>query len=76
MAKPNELRAFSADELRQQLDERKEDLFQLRIQNATHQLEDYAQLASTRKDIARIMTILTETVRAEEDENDYNDDEE
>ncbi|MDP6508932.1 MAG: 50S ribosomal protein L29 [Chloroflexota bacterium] len=76
MAKPSELRAFSADELRQQLDERKEDLFQLRIQNATHQLEDYAQLASTRKDIARIMTILTETVRAEEDENDYNDDEE
>jgi|TARA_Y100000031_G_C8017828_1_gene291086 large subunit ribosomal protein L29 len=76
LAKPSELRAFSADELRQQLDERKEDLFQLRIQNATHQLEDYAQLASTRKDIARIMTILTETVRAEEDENDYNDDEE
>ena len=73
MAKPGELRALSADELRQQLDERKEDLFQLRIQNATHQLEDYAQLASTRRDIARIMTILTETVRAEEDENDDND---
>lgn len=73
MAKPSELRALSADELRQQLDERKEDLFQLRIQNATHQLEDYAQLASTRRDIARIMTILTETVRTEEDENDDND---
>jgi large subunit ribosomal protein L29 len=73
LAKPGELRALSADELRQQLDERKEDLFQLRIQNATHQLEDYAQLASTRRDIARIMTILTETVRAEEDENDDND---
>ncbi|MBQ34955.1 MAG: 50S ribosomal protein L29 [Gemmatimonadaceae bacterium] len=73
MAKPSELRALSADELRQQLDERKEDLFQLRIQNATHQLEDYAQLASTRRDIARIMTILTETVRTEEDEHDDND---
>lgn len=70
MAKPSELRALSADELRQQLDEHKEDLFQLRIQNATHQLEDYAQLASTRRDIARIMTILTETVQTEEDEND------
>ena len=73
MAKPSELRALSADELRQQLDERKEDLFQLRIQNATHQLEDYAELVSTRRDIARIMTILTETVRTEEDENDDND---
>ncbi len=73
MAKPSELRALSADELRQQLDERKEDLFQLRIQNATHQLEDYAELVSTRRDIARIMTILTETVRTEEDEHDDND---
>ena len=45
----------------------------MRIQNATHQLEDYAQLASTRRDIARIMTILTETVRTEEDEHDDND---
>jgi len=76
LAKPSELRALTADELRQQLDERKEDLFELRIQNATHQLEDYAQLGSTRRDIARIMTILTETVRAEEDDNDDEDKEE
>jgi len=55
------------EELQQQLEERREDLFQLRIQNATHQLENYAQLSSNRREVARIMTVLTEKVRADDD---------
>ncbi len=64
MAKASALRAMTVEELQQELDERKEDLFQLRIQNATHQLENYAQLSTSRREIARIMTVLTEKVRA------------
>lgn len=70
MAKPGELRTMTVGELQQQLEERKEDLFQLRIQNSTHQLEDYAQLSSTRRDIARIMTVLTEMVRDDDESED------
>lgn len=67
MAKASELRGLTVEELQQQLEERREDLFQLRIQNATHQLENYAQLSSNRREVARIMTVLTEKVRADDD---------
>jgi large subunit ribosomal protein L29 len=67
LAKASELRGLTVEELQQQLEERREDLFQLRIQNATHQLENYAQLSSNRREVARIMTVLTEKVRADDD---------
>ena len=67
MAKAAELRAMTVEDLQQQLEERKDDLFQLRIQNATHQLENYAQLSTNRREVARIMTVLTELVRADDD---------
>ena len=67
MAKASELRGLTVEELQQQLEERREDLFQLRIQNATHQLENYAQLSANRREVARIMTVLTEKVRADDD---------
>lgn len=70
MAKASELRELTVEELQQQLDERKEDLFQLRIQNATHQLENYAQISTNRREVARIMTVLTEKVRAADDAGD------
>ncbi len=67
MAKASELRGLTVEELQQQLEDRREDLFQLRIQNATHQLENYAQLSTNRREVARIMTVLTEKVRADDD---------
>lgn len=67
MAKASELRGLTVQELQQQLEERREDVFQLRIQNATHQLENYAQLSANRREVARIMTVLTEKVRADDE---------
>jgi large subunit ribosomal protein L29 len=58
MATGTELRELSVDDLRQRLDEVKEELFNLRFQNATGQLDNYKRLGDLRKDVARIRTIL------------------
>ena len=58
MATANELRELSADDLTQRLDEVKEELFNLRFQNATGQLDNYKRLGELKKDVARIRTIL------------------
>ncbi len=55
-----ELRALSADDLADKLREAKEELFNLRFQNATGQLENNARLRTVRRDIARIYTVLRE----------------
>lgn len=55
-----EYRTRSNEELQQNLQELKEDLFGLKFQFATGQLEDTSVLKKTRKDIARIKTILRE----------------
>lgn len=63
MAKDNralELRALDAAELNEQLKEAKDELFNLRFQSATGQLENNARLRAVRKDIARIYTIMRE----------------
>ena len=54
------LRALSTDELAIKLKEAKEELFNLRFQAATGQLESHGRLAAVRKEIARIYTILRE----------------
>ncbi len=53
-------RQLSEDELRQKLAESKEKLFQMRFQSATAPLKNPHQIAATRRDIARIHTILRE----------------
>ena len=58
MAKASELREQTVDELERQLVETKEELFNLRFQNATGQLDNYKRLGELRRDIARIKTIL------------------
>ena len=58
MAKASELREQSYEEIEQSLAETKEELFNLRFQNATGQLDNYRRLRSLRKDIARMKTIL------------------
>ena len=54
------LRALSTDELGIKLRESKEELFNLRFQAATGQLESHGRLTAVRKEIARIYTILRE----------------
>ena len=55
-----ELRELSADELATRLREHKEELFNLRFQSATGQLDNNRRLQTVRRDIARIYTIMRE----------------
>jgi len=55
-----ELRSVDADDLATKLAEAKEELFNLRFQNATGQLDNTARLRAVRKDIARIYTVMRE----------------
>lgn len=56
----NELRGLSRAELNDQVVQLKAELFGLRFQSATGQLESSARLREVRKDIARIYTVLQE----------------
>ncbi len=55
-----ELRTLDADDLVEKLREAKEELFNLRFQAATGQLESHGRLRSVRRDIARIYTVMRE----------------
>ena len=55
-----EIRGLSVEKLEQKLQELKKDLFMLRMQHATNQLDNPMQIASVKKDIARIKTIIRE----------------
>ena len=55
-----EIRKMSAAELEAKLVELKKDLFMLRMQHATNQLDNPLQIAAVKKDIARIKTIIRE----------------
>lgn len=58
--KANQLREMSQDELNQNLADLKSELFNLRFQLATGQLENPMRIREVRKNIARIKTILRE----------------
>ena len=58
--KPAELRQMDEDELERRLAEAREELFNLRFQHVTGQLDNHARLSQVRKDIARISTLLRE----------------
>ena len=60
MMNANEIRKMSAAELEAKLVELKKDLFMLRMQHATNQLDNPLQIAAVKKDIARIKTIIRE----------------
>ena len=55
-----EVRALSVEKLAEKLQELKKDLFMLRMQHATNQLDNPMQIAAVKKDIARIKTIIRE----------------
>jgi large subunit ribosomal protein L29 len=58
--KASELRELSEEELVTRLREAKAELFNLRFQSATGQLESHGRLKAVRRDIARIYTIMRE----------------
>lgn len=58
--KANEIRKLSAAELETKLGDLKKDLFQLRLQHATNQLENPIKIAEVKKDIARVKTLIRE----------------
>ena len=58
-----ELEAKSASELNQDLVNAKKELFNLRFQNATNQLDNTARIKEVRRNIARIQTVITQKAK-------------
>ena len=61
-----ELNSKSAAELQEDLVAAKKELFNLRFQNATNQLDNTARIKEVRKNIARIQTVITEKEKVAE----------
>ena len=61
-----DLRAKSAAELEEELVAAKKELFNLRFQNATNQLDNTSRIKEVRKNIARIQTMIAEKANAAE----------
>ena len=59
-----ELKGKSVEELNEELVAAKKELFNLRFQNATNQLDNTSRIKEVRKNIARIQTLITEAKRA------------
>ncbi|MDD6347031.1 MAG: 50S ribosomal protein L29 [Lachnospiraceae bacterium] len=59
-----ELRSKSASELNEELVSAKKELFNLRFQNATNQLDNTARIKDVRRNIARIQTVIVEQANA------------
>ena len=62
----NDLKAKSAAELANDLVAAKKELFNLRFQNATNQLDNTARIKEVRKNIARIQTVIAEKAKTEQ----------
>lgn len=58
--KASEVRALSAEELRGKLEELKKDLFMLRMQHATNQLDNPMKIHEVKRSIARVKTVIRE----------------
>ena len=60
MKKPSELRKMTVDELKQEESNLRKELFNLRFQRVTGEIENPMRIRQTRKDIARVLTVMTE----------------
>ena len=58
--KATEVRAMSVEQLNEKLTSLKKDLFFLRMQHATNQLDNPIRIAQVKKDIARVKTLIRE----------------
>ncbi len=67
--KVSELRELGREDIERRLEETKEELFNLRFQNATGQLDNYKRIAELRRDVARIKTVLRAQELAEAEES-------
>ena len=63
--KASEIRKMSAEQLAAKLTELKKDLFMLRMQHATNQLDNPVKIRETKHDIARVKTVLAELAAAD-----------
>ena len=64
--KASEVRAMSVAQLNEKLDALKKDLFFLRMQHATNQLDNPVKIRETKHDIARVKTALAELAAADQ----------
>jgi len=62
--KTSELRALTVDELKRKESDLRKELFNLRFQRATGEIENPMRIRAVRKDIARILTIVTEKTKS------------
>jgi len=69
MMKPNKIREMTTVELEQELANLKTELFKLRFQNATKQLDNPMRISAIKKDIARVKTIMVENAKKAEAAN-------
>ena len=60
----NNLKGMSVEELTDELTAAKKELFNLRFQNATNQLDNTSRISEVRKNIARIQTVITQAKKA------------
>ena len=58
--KAPELRELSPEELAQKLEDLRQELFNLNFQHATGQLENPMRIGQTKKDIARVLTVISQ----------------
>ncbi|MFO1519767.1 MAG: 50S ribosomal protein L29 [bacterium] len=63
---PEELRSRTPDDLKTQVHEMQEELFKLRLQKGTGQLEKSHRLKEVKRDIARAMTVLNEKLKKDQ----------
>ena len=63
--KINELREFTEEELQQKLNDLKEEMFNLRFQKSLNRLENQMRIKVVKKDIARLLTLVTERQQSE-----------
>lgn len=59
----NELKSKSLEQLNEELISAKKELFNLRFQNATSQLDNTSRIKEVRRNIARIQTVITENAK-------------
>lgn len=67
--KASEIRELSADEMQRKVEELQEGLFNLRFQHGTGQLENPQKLKQTKRDIARLKTLIGEARRRQQIQN-------
>jgi large subunit ribosomal protein L29 len=63
--KAEEIRALSTDALQAHLNDAKEELMRLRFRQSTGELQDTSRMRITRREVARLATILNERLQAE-----------